>query len=48
MVWYPDPGHRNVERQLSSPALDYRLLRRITGGLDAKPLFSPVIPPAAR
>jgi hypothetical protein len=43
MVWYPDPGHRNVGRQLSSPALDYTLLRRIVRGGDLKPLFDPRI-----
>jgi hypothetical protein len=48
MIWYPDPGQRNVERQLSSPALDYRLLVRITRGIVPRPLFDPRIPTAAR
>jgi hypothetical protein len=45
MIWYPDPSHRNVDRQLSSPALDYRLLRQITRGPEPKPLFNPQLPP---
>jgi hypothetical protein len=45
MVWYPDPSHRNVDRQLSSPDLDYRLLRQITRGPGPKPLFNPRLPP---
>jgi hypothetical protein len=45
MVWYPDPTQRNVGRQLSSPALDYGLLTRITRGHEQKPLFDPLIPP---
>jgi hypothetical protein len=45
MIWYPDPNHRNIDRQLASPELDYRLLRQITRGLEPKPLFSPRIPP---
>lgn len=45
MIWYPDPNHRNVDRQLASPELEYRLLRQITRGPDPKPLFSPVLPP---
>ena len=48
MVWYPDPEHRNVGRQLASPDLEYALLRRITGRADLKPLFDPRIPAAAR
>jgi hypothetical protein len=48
MVWYPDPAHRNLDRQLSSPGLDYGLLRRITSGAVPKPLFDPRIPTAAR
>jgi hypothetical protein len=48
MIWYPDPAHRNVGRQLSSPALDYGLLRRIAHGVGLKPLFDPRIPAAAR
>lgn len=48
MVWYPDPTHRNLGRQLASPNLDYGLLLRITRGADRKPLFDPVIPAAAR
>ncbi|MFN8636654.1 MAG: hypothetical protein U0893_22625 [Chloroflexota bacterium] len=43
MVWYPDPAHRNIDRQLASPALDYALLRRITRGESQKPLFDPRI-----
>ena len=31
IIWYPDPDHRNVERQLVSPNLDYRMIRRILG-----------------
>jgi hypothetical protein len=45
MIWYPDPTQRNIGRTLSSPALDYQLVRAITRGPDPKPLFSPVIPP---
>jgi hypothetical protein len=41
MIWYPDPTHRNVERQLTSPALDYRILLRITRGADVRPMFNP-------
>jgi hypothetical protein len=48
MVWYPDPSHRNIDRQLASPGLDYGLLRRITRGTDTRPLFDPRIPAAAR
>jgi hypothetical protein len=45
MIWYPDPTQRNIGRTLTSPALDYKLLRAITRGPDPKPLFSPIIPP---
>jgi hypothetical protein len=48
MVWYPDPAHRNIDRQLSSPALEYSLLQRIIRGDSPKPLFDPRIPAAAR
>jgi hypothetical protein len=48
MVWYPDPTNRNIDRPLTSPALDYALIRRITAGIDLKPLFDPRIPAAAR
>jgi hypothetical protein len=48
MIWYPDPSHRNIDRQLSSPALEYGLLRRITGGDSTRPLFDPRIPATAR
>jgi hypothetical protein len=48
MIWYPDPNHRNIDRQLTSPALEYGLLIRITRGIDPKPLFDPRIPAAAR
>jgi hypothetical protein len=48
MVWYPDPNHRNLDRQLTSPALEYALLRRIVSGVTPKPLFDPRIPAAAR
>ena len=48
MVWYPDPNSRNIGRQLASPNLDYNLVRQITLGADRKPLFSPIIPAAAR
>jgi len=45
MIWYPDPTHRNIDRTLASPALDYKLLRVIARGPEPKPLFSPIIPP---
>ncbi len=45
MVWYPDPGRRNIDRQLTSPGLEYGLIRQITRGPAAKPLFDPRIPP---
>jgi hypothetical protein len=48
MIWYPDPAHRNLDRQLTSPGLEYGLLRRITGSINTKPLFDPRIPAAAR
>lgn len=48
MVWYPDPSNRNIDRPLTSPALDYGLLRRITTGVQPKPLFEPRIPAGAR
>jgi hypothetical protein len=32
MVWYPDPARRNVDRQLTSPALEYEVIRRIVRG----------------
>jgi hypothetical protein len=32
MLWYPDPSRRNLERQLSSPGLDYALIERIVRG----------------
>ncbi|MCC7366962.1 MAG: hypothetical protein IT306_00980 [Chloroflexi bacterium] len=41
MVWYPDPGSRNLGRQLASPNLDYGLIRQITRGPAPKPLFDP-------
>jgi hypothetical protein len=31
-IWYPDPDHRNLERTLSSPKLDYRTIKRILKG----------------
>src|SRR5262249_52276257 len=40
MVWYPDPDHRNIDRPLTSPSLDYQLLRTIIRG-DARPVFDP-------
>jgi hypothetical protein len=43
MVWYPDPTHRNLDRQLTSPELDYALLVRIVRGADKPPLFNPAI-----
>ena len=43
MIWYPDPAHRNIDRQLTSPGLDYRLVKQIVGGPDLKPLFDPRI-----
>jgi hypothetical protein len=45
MVWYPDPGSRNIGRQLASPNLEYALLREIIRGPAPKPLFDPRIPP---
>jgi hypothetical protein len=46
MVWYPDPSRRNIDRQLSSPSLEYGLIRQvIRGGPPPKPLFNPRIPP---
>jgi hypothetical protein len=45
MVWYPDPDHRNMDRTLTSPKLEYSLLRLVTRGSDRKPLFDPRIPP---
>lgn len=48
MVWYPDPSNRNIDRPLTSPALEYALIRRITTGVDPKPLFDPRIPATAR
>ena len=45
MVWYPDPTNRNIGRQLTSPNLEYGLLRQITRGSASKPLFDPRIPP---
>ncbi|MGE3268449.1 MAG: hypothetical protein AB7P40_06860 [Chloroflexota bacterium] len=45
MVWYPDPSQRNIGRQLTSPGLDYDLVRQITRGPDRKPLFDPQLPP---
>ena len=45
MIWYPDPAHRNVDRQLTSPGLDYDLLRTIARGTDKEPLFNPAIQP---
>lgn len=44
MVWYPDPVHRNIDRQLSSPELEYKLLVQIVRGTDRKPLFNPRVP----
>ncbi|MFN8522342.1 MAG: hypothetical protein U0821_04470 [Chloroflexota bacterium] len=41
MLWYPDPARRNVDRQLSSPALDYGLISRITRGETGAPAFLP-------
>jgi len=43
MVWYPDPVNRNIDRQLTSPELEYRTLIQIVRGTDQKPLFNPVI-----
>ena len=31
-IWYPAPDYRNVDRQVVSPDLDYRLIRRILQG----------------
>jgi hypothetical protein len=45
MIWYPDPAHRNIDRTLTSPSLEYALVRQITRGADSKPLFNPAIPP---
>jgi hypothetical protein len=45
MIWYPDPINRNIDRQLTSPGLEYRLVRQITRGVDPKPLFSPILRP---
>jgi hypothetical protein len=41
MVWYPDPVNRNIDRQLTSPELEYRTLIQIVRGTDQKPLFAP-------
>jgi hypothetical protein len=43
MVWYPDPVHRNIDRQLTSPELDYKLLVQIVRGVDRAPLFNPAV-----
>jgi hypothetical protein len=31
-IWYPDPDHRNLDRQLCSPDLDYKVIKRILKG----------------
>jgi hypothetical protein len=41
MVWYPDPGRRNIDRQLTSPDLDYKLVLSVVRGIDPHPLFDP-------
>ena len=41
MVWYPDPARRNIDRQLTSPDLDYKIVLQVVRGLDVKPLFDP-------
>ena len=41
MVWYPDPNRRNVDRQLTSPLLEYGLLRQILGRADDRPASTP-------
>ena len=41
MVWYPDPNRRNVDRQLTSPQLEYRLLSQILGRAEDGPVFTP-------
>ena len=41
MVWYPDPNRRNVDRQLTSPQLEYGLLRQILGRADERPAVAP-------
>jgi hypothetical protein len=32
LIWYPDPDHRNLDRTLASPALEYRTIKRILKG----------------
>ena len=32
LIWYPDPDHRNLDRTLASPALEYRTIKRILRG----------------
>ena len=41
MVWYPDPNRRNVDRQLTSPQLEYGMLRQILGRDETRPVFAP-------
>jgi hypothetical protein len=28
-IWYPDPEHRNLDRVLASPNLNYKTIRKI-------------------
>ena len=44
MVWYPDPGRRNIDRQLTSPDLDYKHLLQVVRGVSRSPLFDPRVP----
>jgi hypothetical protein len=30
-IWYPDPKHRNIDRALASPNLDYKTIKKILG-----------------
>jgi Transglutaminase elicitor len=43
MIWYPDPATRNLDRQLTSPELEYKHLVRIVRGSERAPLFSPTV-----
>jgi hypothetical protein len=44
-IWYPEPQYRNLQRELASPGLDYRLLREILGRpLTEEPTEQPAPP----